>query len=447
MKQLYSFRIFILTLMLFLLNLCIHSYVSAQSGIGVPAMQACDSLVQSFLTKWLIPGATVALAKDGKLIYMRGFGTADRFGAEVTQPYHMFRIMSVSKPVTAIAIMKLRESDMLSLDDHIFGPGGILASDPYIAGATISDSRIYDITVRNCLEHTTGWNRDIPITPSPLPPYPFGFPISDPKEFPLHVTSVLGEPNPITGRGMVKFILQRGLDYAPGTEFHYGNMEYTILALVIEQLTGMSYEEYVSSAILEPLGIYDMHLGKSLAANKMEREGEYTAIGTILSSFGTGQYVPYQYGGLNWESFGGFGGWISSARDLVRLILAVDGFSTKPDILTAASIDTMITPSSVGAGVAKGWFVDGSGNWNHNGDMSGTQCLVERLANGYTWVMIVNRREYNTWSQQLGDLYSLASNCIASISSTPAFDLLEVPTHNDTNMTFSNITTHNIKTN
>src|SRR6185436_8271842 len=126
-----------------------------------------------------------------------------------TQPYHMFRIMSVSKPVTAITIMKLREAGMLNLDDHIFGPGGILDADPYIAGATVSDSRIYDITVRNCLEHTTGWNKDLPMTPNPLPPYGFGFGISDPKEFPLHITSVLGEANPVTERQMVKFILQR----------------------------------------------------------------------------------------------------------------------------------------------------------------------------------------------------------------------------------------------
>lgn len=426
---------------------CMHSFVNAQTGIGVPSFHACDSLVQAFLTKWTIPGATVALAKDGKLVYMRAFGTADQNGAEVTQPYHMFRIMSVSKPVTAIAIMKLREQGMLNLDDHIFGPGGILQSNLYIAGATISDSRIYNITVRNCLEHTAGWNKDISMTPNPLPPYPFGFSISDPKEFPLYVTATLGEPNPVTERGMVKFMLQRGLNYTPGTEFHYGNMEYCILGLVIEQLTGMSYEDYVRTAILEPLGIYDMHLGKSLLANKIEREGEYTAAFSILSSFGTGQNVPYQYGGLNQESFSAFAGWIATARDLVRLIVAVDGFNTKPDILTAASIDTMKVGSAACPTCAKGWFVDGSDTWNHNGDLGGSQCYVLRTGNGYTWAMIINRREYATYQNQLNDLLALPGQCLAAISSYPTFDLLEFPIQNAGNIAFSNNAAHSVTVN
>jgi CubicO group peptidase (beta-lactamase class C family) len=424
---------------LILLITCMHSFVNAQTGIGVPSFHACDSLVQAFITKWSIPGATVALAKDGKLVYMRGFGVADRVGNEVTQPYHMFRLASVSKPITAIAIMKLMEGGFLSLDDHVFGPGGILNSDPYIAGATISDTRIYDVTIRNCLEHTTGWNREVPMVPNPPPPYTSTVGMSDPKEFPLYVTSVLGESNPVTAKQMIKFILQRGLDYTPGTQWHYGNMEYCILARIIEQLTGMSYEQYVTSAILEPLGIYDTHLGKSLLVDKMEREGEYSAIGNILSSFGTGQIVNYQYGGLNIESADGFAGWISTARDLVRLIVAVDGFSTKPDILTSASIDTMTTPSALNGNCAKGWFIDAPGVWEHNGDYPGHQAYVMRNGGGFVWAMIVNRREYNTSGSQLGDLIALSNNCIAATSSYPTFDLLDFPIQNAGNISFSDI--------
>jgi len=432
----------------FMLFLNTQSFLTAQTGIGDPLFQTCDSLVQAFRLKWGIPGVTVALAKDGKLVYMRGFGFADQSGAEVLQPYHMFRLASVSKPITSIAIMKLMEGGLLTLNDHVFGPGGILNADPYIAGATVSDTRIYDITVRNCLEHTTGWNREVPMVPNPPPPYTSPVGLSDPKEFPLYVTATLGEANPVTPRAMVKFLLQRGLDYTPGTQWHYGNSEYGILTLVVEQLTGMSYEDYVRSVIMEPIGIYDMHIGKSLKADKIEREGEYNAAdGTILSSYGTGQLVPYHYGGLNIESATGFAGWIASARDLVRLIVAVDRFPTKPDILLPATIDTMTTPGALNSTSAKGWFIDAPGTWEHDGDYPGHQSFVLRTGSGFVWAIIVNRRDYNTHASQTNDMVALSHNCINAATSLPTYDLLDFPIQNAGNISNSNIKAQSVTVN
>jgi CubicO group peptidase (beta-lactamase class C family) len=86
------------------------SSIFAQTGIPAGSMGQCDTQVQTFLTNSQIPGATFAITKNGKLVYMRAFGTANRAGTEVTQPYHLFRIASVSKPITSIAIMKLIET-------------------------------------------------------------------------------------------------------------------------------------------------------------------------------------------------------------------------------------------------------------------------------------------------------------------------------------------------
>jgi len=72
------------------------------------------------MQQWGIPGASVAIAKDGKLIYARGFGFADVKSAEVVQPYHRFRIASISKPLTATAIFKLIEQHKISLNDKVF---------------------------------------------------------------------------------------------------------------------------------------------------------------------------------------------------------------------------------------------------------------------------------------------------------------------------------------
>ena len=113
--------------------------IFAQTGIPAGSMSQCDTQMQTFLTNYQIPGATLAIAKNGKLIYMRAFGTANQAGTETTQPYHMFRIASISKPITSIAIMKLIENGQLSLSDKPFGPGGILNADPYFANANITD--------------------------------------------------------------------------------------------------------------------------------------------------------------------------------------------------------------------------------------------------------------------------------------------------------------------
>ena len=325
------------------------SPILAQTGIPVGSMGQCDAQMQTFLANYQIPGATYAITKNGKLIYMRAFGTADRAGTELTQPYHMFRIASISKPITSIAIMKLIENGQLSLDDKPFGPGGILHVDPYFANANVTDTRVYNITIRNLLEHTAGWNRYLPMSPNPLPPYPWGFGLSDPIDFPLHVTHTLGEPNPVSRRSMVKFLLQKGLDFTPGTSYQYSNIGFLVLGEVIEKKSGLTYENYVKQNILAPLGIYDIRLGKNLLADKLEREGEYITNPTFtsLSAYGTGQMVPLEYGAVSVEAMDAHGGWISTSRDLLRLLTAVDGFPSRPDILSRTTLQTMTAPSAI----------------------------------------------------------------------------------------------------
>src|SRR5215210_3295464 len=135
--------------------------IFAQTGIPAGSMSQCDTQMQTFLNNYQIPGATLAIAKNGRLVYMRAFGTADQAGTELTRPDHMFRIASISKPITSIAIMQLIAIGQLSLSDKPFGPGGILNGDPYFANANVTDARIFDITIQNLLEHSAGWNRDL----------------------------------------------------------------------------------------------------------------------------------------------------------------------------------------------------------------------------------------------------------------------------------------------
>ena len=424
--------------------------IFAQTGIPVGSMSQCDTQMQTLLNNYQIPGATLAIAKNGKLIYMRAFGTANQAGTELTQPYHMFRIASISKPITSIAIMKLIENGQLSLSDKPFGPGGILNADPYFANANITDPRIYNITIQNLLEHSAGWNRDLPMPPGPVSPYPWGYGHSDPIAFPLHVTQTLGEANPVTRRAMIKFSIQKGLDFAPGTDDNYSNIGYLVLGEVIEKKTGLTYENYVKQNIFAPLGIYDIRLGKNLLADKQEREGEYINPFTTLSVYGTGQFVPWQYGGWSIEAMDAHGGWIASARDLVRLLTAVDGFPSRPDILSPTTIQTMTTPSANNINYAKGWSVNSSNTWWHGGSLDGSYSWMVRTNNQFnsqlTWAVILNKRTEAAGFQDAVSNLGFGS-CVNSTTTFPTHDLFDVPTQNASTMNFSNITSNSMTVN
>jgi CubicO group peptidase (beta-lactamase class C family) len=122
----------------------------------VQVFPEAEKVVNSFLHRWSIAGASIAVSKDGKLIFAKGFGLADTVSKAVTQPYNQFRIASISKLITATAVMKLREEGKLTLEDKVFGPDGIL-NDPYFADP--KDKRVYDITVAHLLAHEAGWSQ------------------------------------------------------------------------------------------------------------------------------------------------------------------------------------------------------------------------------------------------------------------------------------------------
>ncbi len=83
-----------------------------------------DSQIESFMRQWGIKGASLAIMKDEKLIYAKGYGWADQEAGERTDVRHIFRIASISKLITAAAVMKLSQEGLLSLDSKVFDKGG-----------------------------------------------------------------------------------------------------------------------------------------------------------------------------------------------------------------------------------------------------------------------------------------------------------------------------------
>ncbi|GAH61322.1 unnamed protein product, partial [marine sediment metagenome] len=280
--------------------------------------QTIDSIFNDFLQKNNIVGASVAITNGGKLVYSKGFGLSDREIVDSVTPRSLFRIASVSKLITAVAVMKLIEDEKLDVATKVFGKDGILNESEY---RHYTDKRYESITVHNLLNHTAGWNGKK----------------ADPVFNSLYVSKVMDVEPPADMPVIIEYSLNKSLDFTPGKKYSYSNLGYCILGEIVEKVTGMNYEDYVQFAILHPLGIYDMHIGKSFYDQRYLYEVRYYDLpgsSLVWSYNGSGDLLPIEYGGNNMELLGAAGGWVASAPELAKLMVAIDGFDSRPDILS-----------------------------------------------------------------------------------------------------------------
>lgn len=389
----------------------------AQTGIPEPELAHCDATMQQFMSRWNMLGASVAIAKDGKLVYERAFGYADLARTVPMQPYNLLRVASISKTVTALAIMKLVEGGQLSLAHKVFGPEGYLNTTAYTQ--EIHDPRLRDITVQHLLEHSAGWDRDAGCD---------GYEGCDPIDFPTHVAQVMHVANPVGDSTVIRYMLRQGLNFAPGARFSYCNVGYLILGKVLEAVTHQPYETWVRQQVMQPSGVLEAHLGHNLPATHLERESSYLSRYRMLSCYNPHRQVPAAHGGFQLEAMNAHGGWLFSARDLVRLVLAADGFASRPDVISPVTLRTMTEPSATAAGYAKGWMISG-GTWWHTGQLDGTASLVARTASGYTWAFLLNTS--NGSAQFWQELRALGWTWVKGAANWPAHDLF-APTQNAT---------------
>lgn len=342
---------------------------------NLPALQPIDSMMNRAMRSLRLTGATVAVVKNEKLVYAKGFGFADKEKKEEVQPYHLFRIGSVSKLITAIAVLKLVDDGKIGLDDYVFGENGILKGRTY---SNISNRNVYRIKVKHLLNHTAGWS---------LITY------GDPMFIPHKIHKMDKVSYPIEFDDVIKFVLKRHLPYRPGTRFNYSNFGYSLLGRVIEEVTGDDYEDWVQDEILEPNDVHKMRIAGSFEKDRVKNEVkyyDYSADNEQLSFNGSGKKVYKPYGADDIEMLGPAGGWLATGVDLMRVLVLVDGYSKRyKDILSADLIDKMV--NGVG-GVQRplGWRSVKGQHWWRTGTLSGTSALLTRDLNGYSWVVIAN---------------------------------------------------------
>ncbi|HMF18691.1 MAG TPA: serine hydrolase domain-containing protein [Gemmataceae bacterium] len=349
-----------------------------------------DDMMLSFMAKQNVPGAALAVTRDGMLVYARGFGMADQMGP--VAPRAQFRIASISKPITAVAIMKLIQEGKLKLDDRAFA---VLKLQPFLPKGRKRDPRLKDITVRELLHHTGGWDRDKSF---------------DPMFQSVKIAQAFKSPPPAHPDQIIRYMLGQPLDFTPGERYAYSNFGYCVLGRIIEKVSGESYEEYVKKHILAPLGIQMARLGKTLPKGRARLEVTYhdekNRTGPSVFAANLGKQVPLPYGAWCLEAMDAHGGWISSAVDLVRFASAFD----KPEqckILTKKSLETMFARPQGAAGYnakgkpratyyACGWNVrtigKGKADQWHTGALDGTATILVRRHDGLCWAVLFNTR-------------------------------------------------------
>jgi len=314
------------------------------------AQASADAIPEKLVEDQSVPGLSVAMARDGEMIYEAAFGWADRDKGEKVTPAHRFRIASLSKPITSVTLFHLMEQGRLKLDDFVFGRRGILGTQYGAPRGRIADIRIVHLMTHTC----GGWTND---GRDPM--------FRNPK---------------MNHAQLIRWTLaNQPLVNAPGEKYAYSNFGYCVLGRVIEKLTGRPYERYVREEILAKCGVTGMQIGGNTLAERAPREVMYYQE----------HENPY---GMNVRRMDSHGGWLATASDLVRFALHVDGKSAARDILKPDSLREMTTATTANAGYAKGWVINKVPNWWHTGSLPGTATLIVRTESGYCWAALANTR-------------------------------------------------------
>lgn len=328
-----------------------------------------DSAIQELMETNNAPSMQLAITKGEKLVYQAHYGTADLSNTEQVTDESVYRIASVSKVVTAIAILKMKDDGLLDFDDTVFGGNGILGTD---FGNPPYKTNIENITVRHLLDHTSGF------TNNPNDPFFVNYDWS--------LQELIDD-----------VIDNRNLATVPGQTYYYSNFGYCMLGRIIEKLSGMTYENYVKQKILAPLGIQEMNIGKNGMENKLPNEVEYT----VQEAFSA-----YAY---NIERIDALGGWTASATDLTKFLIGID---------RQAGVSDIVSP----AAMTGSYFM--FDEWVFFGSLPGTSAVVGRLNEEFNYSIVTNTRLIPITLNQ--KMYETMKAEILARSSWPNYNLFEL---------------------
>jgi CubicO group peptidase (beta-lactamase class C family) len=305
------------------------------------------------------PGASVMVIKDGAPILTRSYGLASVEDDIPVTPSTNFRLASVTKQFTATSILMLADQGKLSLDDSItkFFPDF-----PEFANG---------IKIRHMLQHTSGIEDYEPLYGDPF-------------------------PEQILDRGVVEIIAGTERTYfAPGSEYRYSNSAYAVLAVLVEDLSGLSFPAFLQQNIFTPL---------RMASTVAYRRGENSVPNRSYGYTVTDKLIEFSDQSA-WSAVLGDGGIYSSVEDLFKWDQALyDGGLISPELRQAAW-----TPGLENYGF--GWRIDqykGHKRYHHSGSTSGYRNFMQQFPDERLTVIVLTNRadpDVAPLAEKTADLY------------------------------------------
>jgi CubicO group peptidase (beta-lactamase class C family) len=310
-----------------------HSSVKTDTLVSVLSKR-----IPKLIERYDGAGISIALIEKGQISWSGGFGYADKNGEKRATAQTVYQAASISKPVTAWAIMKLVEEGLVDLDTPVSG---------YLSSWQLPESAFnnYRVTVRRILSHSAG------LSLGGFPGFPPGY------RLPALHDALSGSNSSKQGVYVKK---------EPGSEFDYSGGGYMLLSLIVEELTGNKFEAYMKEAVLIPLGMLSSTYcqGENIPglAKPYNRDGR--------------ELPNYIYSGK------GAAGLMTTVEDLAKLVSNLtenNGLVSGQQVLSKNSIKEMIKPHISTKGdialfydsMALGYFIDKTGMVSHTGSNRG----------------------------------------------------------------------------
>ncbi len=308
------------------------------SGDEVKKYRAVDTAVIEHMQRIDATAATVAISRDGTLLFSRGYGYADAAKTKPTPPDALLRIASVSKPITAAMIRTAARDKKLDLDAKAFEVIG--AKPP--AKAKVADERVHDVTVNHLLAHKGGW--DSAKTGDQM--------FSGDK-----IAKELKLTRPPRPADAVTYMLTQPLQFDPGSQVVYSNFGYCVLGRVLETVYKKPFADCLADEIGKPLDTADIKVGANAVKKRDPREVHY----------------PLTENDFSFDLMDAHGGLIASAPAVCKFmdVYFLDGKPREP------------------------------GNWDYTffGSLPGTTAMARERTDGWNVAVLLNNRRVKEFKE------------------------------------------------
>jgi len=346
-----------------LASLLVAKGAAAQTGKLAPEKQAkIENAISTFMTESQTPGVSAAVVQDGELVWSAGFGMADLENSVPATSNTLYRLGSISKPLTATAAMALWERGRLDLDSPVqkYCPAFPQKPSP--------------VTTRQLLGHLGG------IRSYNVPEQPYSVSQSDPE-----VGNTRHFDNGIEGG--LKFFANDPMVAPPGTHFNYSTQGYTVVGCAIEGASSQKYADAVREAVLNPAGMLQTRPDERFAIVPLRTR--------FYSKDKTGAVMNAEFLDASYKVPGG--GWLSSAPDMARFEAAI----MNNRLVKNATRDTMWTQRMPSDGLGRmayglGWqfgSVEDLKIVGHGGSQQGTSTMIWMAPDARAGVVVLTNSD------------------------------------------------------